>query len=499
VVVAAVLVAAIYLIGANVILNTGVLDPVINNKPEKLLVEWESGYTLLPGVVHIEGFRVRGQSKSVQWQCRLRSGDFRLSLLPLIRKRVRIHSGDGRDFEFWAARRLAEDGSDAGMKPHLPVIEGLHNPPDPRPEDLYPPRERRRRNPWRIDAGGIVLAGAVDIWLGRLRMAGSGEVGGHVDFTVGGDLELPEILFDLDGAQVGFRSQGLAQDVHLDVTGSMSRVNLRETRGSEIFRHLTADIALSEGYVPSLAALGAFLPAKGLMSDLEGSGTLALRLSADAASGDTTGEVEMIFDETRAKVGDRRLIGDVAIRATLDEGDLAAGRFGLDEARFDVTEVRGLSLEGEVDFDTQPWWGEVTLADGIVDIGEPTRINATLGLRMRDTKPLIRVLAGKANDEGEVKLPFALRLVPNVKDVEGSARLDMGEEHIRLRDVAIDGDGLRLEAELEVANPPTALAYIRLKGVPAAIRLQDGKRNIRVIRPRRWYERQLEEMLIASR
>jgi len=57
----------IYLIGANLILNTGLLQRAINRRPEKSLVEWRSGWTVLPGRVHVEGLRVRGQSRRAQW------------------------------------------------------------------------------------------------------------------------------------------------------------------------------------------------------------------------------------------------------------------------------------------------------------------------------------------------------------------------------------------------------------------------------------------------
>ena len=35
-------VAVIYVVGANLILNTGILDSVINKRPEKTLIEWQS-------------------------------------------------------------------------------------------------------------------------------------------------------------------------------------------------------------------------------------------------------------------------------------------------------------------------------------------------------------------------------------------------------------------------------------------------------------------------
>ena len=63
--------AGIYLIAANLVLNTNLLLGLINKRPEKSLIEWTSGRTLLPGRIHIEGLRIRGQSKGQQWEIRI--------------------------------------------------------------------------------------------------------------------------------------------------------------------------------------------------------------------------------------------------------------------------------------------------------------------------------------------------------------------------------------------------------------------------------------------
>ncbi len=149
--------AAVYLAGANLILNTDLLNPVLFRKPEKLLVEWRSGWTVVPGFVHVEGLRIRGQPKRMQWQCRLEEADVRLSLLAFASKRVRIRRAHGTGFEFYLRKRLTEETRDDPNARHTPEIEGFSNPPDPVPEDIYPPKKKNKR-PWHIEVSDVRLA-----------------------------------------------------------------------------------------------------------------------------------------------------------------------------------------------------------------------------------------------------------------------------------------------------------------------------------------------------
>jgi hypothetical protein len=485
--IAAGLLLLLYLAAANLVLSTRVLDPIINRKPEKLLVEWSGGHSLFPGRVHVRGFRARGQSRGMQWQCRLDEGDFRISLFQLARKRIRIHRGRGGGFEFLARQRLAEDGSENQTARHLPQIEGLSNPPDPSPEDLYPPKKRAPKRRWIIDAGDIRLNGPVDLWLGRLRLVGIGEIGGEVHYEVGEDLAVPDLLFDLDDAHLDWESLTVAEQLHIDVAGELRPFAVQTEHGSEVLRHLAGSIELSQGIVPDLGVLGSFLPRSQLIDVADGRGDLYLKLDADGGSGDTEGRVELAFQRAEVTILDAALVGDLALSATLDEGDLGRGSFRFGEAELRVDNVG----ETDAERDEQAWWAHVRVTDGTVQLDEPSRIEAGLSFSLRDTGPLIWLIAGQENDDGERKLPIALRLIPNVKDLAGSAHVDITQEAVLIENVDVQGDGLRIKTWLHLDEAPDGLFYFRFKGVPLGLELDDGKRNLRFRRPLRWYEEQL--------
>ena len=69
----------VWLIGANWALSSEWVTAKINHKPEKLQVEWTSASTLIPGIIHLEGLSIRGQSRKQQWYVKLAGGRAHMS------------------------------------------------------------------------------------------------------------------------------------------------------------------------------------------------------------------------------------------------------------------------------------------------------------------------------------------------------------------------------------------------------------------------------------
>lgn len=50
----------VYLLGANLFLNSAAAGRWIHRKPGRLVVQWARGWTVFPGVVHLRDVRLRG-------------------------------------------------------------------------------------------------------------------------------------------------------------------------------------------------------------------------------------------------------------------------------------------------------------------------------------------------------------------------------------------------------------------------------------------------------
>jgi hypothetical protein len=78
----------------------------------------------------------------------------------------------------------------------------------------------------------------------------------------------------------------------------------------------------------------------------------------------------------------------------------------------------------------------------------------------------------------------------DIKNVTGGAQVALDEKTLRLRQVAIDGQGMMIRAQMDLHQPPDAVMLLGLHGLRAGFALAAGKRDLQIRRPREWYDEQ---------
>jgi len=224
--VALVVLEVLYVVAANAVLRSGWLADQINRKPEKMLIQWSSARTYLPGVVRVEDFSMRNQSRKVQFYMELREVRATISVLKLPFKTLRIRNANATDVDFRLRQRLdfvrpSETGSQEPPKPitgseHFPEIPGLTNPPDPKPEDLYP-RKKKRRSPWTIQLRGVDIDGDIQVAVDRFRLEGDGHVGGAMTYKLRDSIRIRKANLDLRPTRLLVDSEIASDDLELEV------------------------------------------------------------------------------------------------------------------------------------------------------------------------------------------------------------------------------------------------------------------------------------------
>lgn len=81
---------ALYLLAANVFLNAGFAPELINRKPDRFTLHWDSGMSLYPGHVVLWQARLRGHARRVEWHAAAERLDGRIALLPLLRRELLV-------------------------------------------------------------------------------------------------------------------------------------------------------------------------------------------------------------------------------------------------------------------------------------------------------------------------------------------------------------------------------------------------------------------------
>ena len=221
--IAALVFEVFYLVAANAFLRTGLLTDLINKKPEKMNITWDSAVTYLPGVATVSNFELRSQTKRDQIYVRVANADARIGLVKLIFKTIHIRGVDAKDVDFRYRERLdrppkAGQEEDPDQEPKntefWPEIPGFSNPPDPKPEDLYPFKKKKR--PWTIKITGAKVEGPIRAALGGFLIEGEGWVGGGVTVKPRKTITIHRGRLGLDSTRVSFGPELVTDDLTLN-------------------------------------------------------------------------------------------------------------------------------------------------------------------------------------------------------------------------------------------------------------------------------------------
>ncbi len=490
---------AIYLVAANLILNAGLLGRIFP-KREKMLVEVESGWTVVPGRIHIEGFRIRGQTKKFQWQGRLKEADVRISLLGLASRTVRVSKVRGSTLDFKLRRRLTAETADLPEAELYPEIEGFSNPPDPAPEDIYPKKKKKRPYGWHIDISDVLLEGPTDVWMGTLRMTGDGKVAAGFDFVIRGLLELPSARFDLAGGTLSQGPELLVEGLDISTDLSLGPYRPKETHGTAVFEHLLGSVRLEDGVIPDLHAFNRFLPAAGSLTFEGGAASFALSIDKPSVEEGSSGRLEIAADDADLRLAGRQVAGDFELESDLVRGSLAESRWQVRDTTLALDDVRlaeDLSADGGEQEDARAfegWWGRFRLLSGMLDFGQPSDLDVVAEVELSHTKPLLAVLFGKEEaDAVGLAFPRWLRLIPEVTNLRGSATIDVDRDGSRIDDVVMTGDKFELMGRLAaVDHEVDGVVYVRHGHLDLGLGLSSGKKKLKLIRPRKWFLEQAE-------
>ncbi|MDG2526124.1 hypothetical protein P6166_12235 [Stenotrophomonas sp. HITSZ_GD] len=80
----------LYLLAANLFLNTGLAPWAINRKPERFTLHWDRAVSWWPGRVDVHGVRLRGHVMHVRWHIDAARARGQIALLPLLRREVHM-------------------------------------------------------------------------------------------------------------------------------------------------------------------------------------------------------------------------------------------------------------------------------------------------------------------------------------------------------------------------------------------------------------------------
>lgn len=350
------------------------------------------------------------------------------------------------------------------------------------------------------DAHGLALSGNGQLfaqgafrdnqWLPptRLRINAAPLEVAFLDYLASGRGELTAQLDSAEHAQLSLgipRFTLMRQDddrPHLE--GRHFALTTQTQRFSDVVaapspEHFTTRIALPITDVPDFTRYNRYLPEDTGLSLLGGQASLNSEWLLEGLN--AQGNITLRAFGADLALLDQRLRGDIELHLQLTDGDLQARRFTANDSFLRLENVFRLSEQGTQD---AGWWVQLTLDDAQLTWDDPIRLTSQLRLAMRDTGLLARLFLARARESN-----WLGRLL-NVHDINGSAELAINDEQIRLHDLTLTGGPLLLLSDLTLAEQSANGAlYARLGALGLGVELIDSEPGLRVLQPRRWFDR----------
>ena len=232
----------IWVVGANWALGSEWVIGKINKKPEKLEVRWDDASTFIPGIIHLEGLSVRGQSKKQQWYVSLADGRAHISLLSFATKTFKTHSFKGTALDFRLRKRQLPGEEPLKTADFAPDIPGLavDEPPTP------PKQKKKNKKPWTIVLDDIHIDGIEQLAILAMHLAAQGSIDADMSIELrGGALSMKRVRMDLADAEFKVMGDPVLRQMRLGINARMEPFLPKEAKGLDVLKSLSGTITLS--------------------------------------------------------------------------------------------------------------------------------------------------------------------------------------------------------------------------------------------------------------
>ncbi|MEA3417878.1 MAG: hypothetical protein U9Q90_00655 [Campylobacterota bacterium] len=195
IIVALVLLEVAYLVLFNAALNIAYTQTLVNKiKPDKFKIYWESAWTPYPLRVHANDLSVNGESRSQQWQVDVRSASASISLLSLIKHKVKVYNIEGYDADYFQRSKIKTDKDISRIAKYFPAIKGR----DTNKTVSMKKKTKKHSKAWHIELDGIIAHGHHTLWINQIKADLNGDVDGDLSIeTKGGPFSISNAKVDI--------------------------------------------------------------------------------------------------------------------------------------------------------------------------------------------------------------------------------------------------------------------------------------------------------------
>jgi hypothetical protein len=272
-----------YLLLVNIALSSKLLAALVSQNPDEVVLDYDSAYSIWPGHVHVEGFRLSGQDSTLQFGVLVDEVDAKIYLPDLFRKKFYAYQirakGYSQRIRMHVDPTTTPDLEDPRVKA-LPSIWGFTNPSI---QLAAPPRKNLEFTDEDYDLWTAHLedvdATIKEIWVEQVRYAGEGRIRGGFYFKPLRAVRVGPLVLELRDGQLHVGHNILAR-VNGDIDVTMNTFDPMNVDGLNFAETMAARIKI-EAIVPGLDAINFMMGPNAAVSLTDGSGQLLTDIIID--------------------------------------------------------------------------------------------------------------------------------------------------------------------------------------------------------------------------
>lgn len=230
-----------YIVLVNVMLSTKLLSKLVSYNPDTVALNYESAWSVWPGVVHVKGFEVRGSDSVLEWVVQLDEVSCDIHLTELLDRKFYARNIRAKGFVFRVRLRVEPPDAEDPRNLALPSIPGFTNPPLLHPGPHEPVTDESY-NLWTAHLDHIDST-VREIWIQHYRFLGEGRVRGGFYFKPLRTVQLDPTVIDLHSGEFHLADHVVAR-VGGRIAATIEPFDPRGVDGLNILETVTSRITL---------------------------------------------------------------------------------------------------------------------------------------------------------------------------------------------------------------------------------------------------------------
>lgn len=298
----------------------------------------------------------------------------------------------------------------------------------------------------------------------------------RLEVTKGGDS--PNVTLDMDVTEASFKRQGEERAfiekvvVTLDALGR----NLSYDGPSE---ELELRFQMPSAEVTDMSVFNQYLPENSPLLVLGGRADLTadIELTPEVAGG----YVKLNAQALQASIDDQEISADLRVDIKLADGVPKNLDFDISGSSVLLDQVRVIGKQEG--FDQSDWNVKLDLEKGRVVWKKPVSLQAEAGIEMKDTRPIVAMLANHREKHGW------LEKMLTIENIQGEAVMNVAQDQIVIPYAFIGSDRFDVGAKGTIGGQTrNGVVYARVGKLKGLLKIKDGKRNFDIIRARKKFD-----------